>query len=176
MTSIIFNNFLIILCFSPVIGVLGLFFISKNNSLLLKKIALYSSSASFLGSLILWFCFNKSIGSFQMVSSYSGFPLINIHFILGVDGISLFFIILTTFLIFLCLLVSWKSVSFNLKEYLISFLVLEFFLLGVFLIMDLMLFYIFFESILIPMYLIIGIWGSRERKIRAAFFFLFIHY
>merc|ERR1712127_701668 len=77
----------------------------------------------------------------------------------------------TTLLIPLCLLVSWNSIQNNLKEYLISFLVMEFFLIGVFCILDVLLFYIFFESVLIPMYLIIGIWGSRERKIRAAYFF-----
>ena len=76
----------------------------------------------------------------------------------------------------LCLLVSWDSIQNNLKEYLISFLLLEFFLLGVFCVLDLLLFYVFFESVLIPMYLIVGFWGSRERKIRAAYFFFYIHY
>jgi NADH:ubiquinone oxidoreductase subunit 4 (subunit M) len=79
--------------------------------------------------------------------------------------------VLTTLLIFLWLLVSWNTVKQNLKLYLISFLLLEFFLIGVFCVLDLLLFYIFFESVLIPMYLIIGFWGSRERKIRAAFYF-----
>ena len=97
--------------------------------------------------------------------------LFNINFTMGVDGISLFFILLTTLLIPLCLLVSWDSIKFNLKEYLIAFLIMEFFLIGVFCILDLFLFYIFFESVLIPMFLIIGIWGSRERKIRAGYFF-----
>merc|ERR1712127_761071 len=77
----------------------------------------------------------------------------------------------TTLLIPLCLLVSWNSIQNNLKEYLISFLVMEFFLIGVFCILDVLLFYIFFESVLIPMFLIIGVWGSREGKIRAAYFF-----
>jgi proton-translocating NADH-quinone oxidoreductase chain M len=80
-------------------------------------------------------------------------------------------VLLTTLLIALCILVSWNSIKFNLKEYLISFLVMEFFLIGVFCVLDLLLFYIFFESVLIPMFLIIGVWGSRERKIRAAYFF-----
>ncbi|KAI2504797.1 NADH-ubiquinone oxidoreductase chain 4 (mitochondrion) [Fragilaria crotonensis] len=78
---------------------------------------------------------------------------------------------LTTLLIALCLLISWETVKLNLKEYLISFLVMEFFLIGVFCVLDLLMFYIFFESVLIPMFLIIGVWGSRERKIRAAYFF-----
>ena len=98
-------------------------------------------------------------------------PFLNFNFSLGIDGISLFFILLSTLLIFLCILISWTSVKINIKEFLIAFLIMEFFLIGVFSILDLLLFYIFFESILIPMYLIVGVWGSRERKIRAAYFF-----
>jgi len=103
-------------------------------------------------------------------------PFLNLNFSLGIDGISLFFVLLTTLLIFLCLLISWTSVKIHIKEFLIAFLILEFFLIGVFSILDLLLFYIFFESVLIPMYLIVGIWGSRERKIRAAYFFFPIHF
>ena len=103
-------------------------------------------------------------------------PTLNLNFVLGIDGISLFFVLLTTLLIPLCLLVSWKSVKVNLKEFLVAFLVMEFFLIGVFCILDLLLFYIFFESVLIPMYLIVGVWGSRERKIRAAYFFFYTLY
>ena len=84
--------------------------------------------------------------------------------------------LLTTLLIPLCLLTSWDSIKFDLKKYLILFLIMEFFLIGVFCVLDLLLFYIFFESVLIPMFLIIGIWGSRERKIRAAYFFFYIPY
>ena len=111
------------------------------------------------------------MGTFQFVSKFLWVPTLNLNFVLGIDGISLFFVLLTTLLIPLCLLVSWKSVKVNLKEFLIAFLVMEFFLIGVFCILDLLLFYIFFESVLIPMYLIVGVWGSRERKIRAAYFF-----
>ena len=111
------------------------------------------------------------MGSFQFVSKLLWIPFLNFNLTLGVDGISLFFILLTTLLIFLCVLVSWNSVKINLKEFLIAFLAIEFFLIGVFSILDLLVFYIFFESVLIPMYLIVGVWGSRERKIRAAYFF-----
>jgi proton-translocating NADH-quinone oxidoreductase chain M len=111
------------------------------------------------------------MGTFQFVSKFLWIPTLNLNFVLGIDGISIFFVLLTTLLIPLCLLVSWKSVKINLKEFLIAFLVMEFFLIGVFCILDLLLFYIFFESVLIPMYLIVGVWGSRERKIRAAYFF-----
>jgi len=90
---------------------------------------------------------------------------------LGVDGISLFFILLTTLLIPLCILASWNSVGHSLREFLIAFLFLDFLLIGVFCVLDLLFFYIFFESVLIPMFLIVGIWGSRERKILAAYYF-----
>ena len=92
-----------------------------------------------------------------------------LNFILGVDGISLFFIILTTFLIPVCLLVGWTTIQTSVKEYCIAFLLLEALMIAAFCVLDLLLFYIFFESVLIPMFLIIGVWGSRERKVRAAY-------
>jgi proton-translocating NADH-quinone oxidoreductase chain M len=171
MKTFIVENYLVFILILPIIGILTLLPVPRQNSLLMKQLALLNSTVSFLSSLILWVFFNKSVGGFQYTTVLIWFPFSNMNFNLGVDGISLFFVLLTTMLILLCLLVSWNTVSFNLKEYLISFLVLEFFLLGVFFILDLMLFYILFESILIPMYLIIGVWGSRERKIRASFFF-----
>lgn len=98
----------------------------------------------------------------------------SLNLILGIDGISLFFIILTTFLIPVCLLVGWKTIEIYVKEYAIAFLVMESLMIAVFSVLDLLLFYIFFESVLIPMFIIIGVWGSRERKIRAAYqFFLY---
>ena len=165
------KHIILYLLLLPLLGVLLLLIAPSWNKNLLKSIALFFSSITFLLSLILWVLFDKSTGNFQFVEKYYWLPNLNINFIVGIDGISLFFVILTTLLIFLCLLTSWNSISFNLKEYLISFLIMEFFLIGVFCILDLLLFYIFFESVLIPMYLIIGIWGSRERKIRAAYFF-----
>jgi len=119
----------------------------------------------------IWAIFKKSTGTFQLVTENTWISTLTLNLNLGVDGISLFFIILTTLLTTLCILTSWNSIKFNLKEYLISFLVMEFFLIGVFCVLDLLLFYIFFESVLIPMFLIIGVWGSRERKIKASYFF-----
>jgi NADH:ubiquinone oxidoreductase subunit 4 (subunit M) len=91
--------------------------------------------------------------------------------VIGIDGISLFFILLTNLLILLCLLSSWNSIQVNTKYFVILFLLMEFLLIGTFCILDLLLFYVFFEAVLIPMYFIIGLWGSRERKIRASYFF-----
>lgn len=165
------SNLLIFLIVLPLIGIFLLLFIPNSNHSLLKLIALNTSCFLYVVSLFLWFFFNKSIGSFQFVSKLLWIPFLNLNFSLGIDGVSLFFILLTTLLIFLCILISWTSIKTNMKEFLIAFLVMEFFLIGVFSILDLLLFYIFFESILIPMYLIVGVWGSRERKIRAAYFF-----
>jgi proton-translocating NADH-quinone oxidoreductase chain M len=103
------------------------------------------------------------------VEEFLWIPSSNINFFIGVDGISLFFVILTTLLVPLCLLASWNSVKIYVKEYMIAFLVMESLLVIVFCILDLLLFYVFFESVLIPMFLIVGVWGSRERKIRAAY-------
>ena len=165
------TNLLIFVLVLPLIGTFFLLFVPSSNHFLLKSIALNVSCLLYVVSLFLWVFFNKSIGSFQFVSKLLWIPFLNFNFSLGIDGISLFFILLTTLLIFLCILISWTSVKVNIKEFLIAFLVMEFFLIGVFSILDLLLFYIFFESVLIPMYLIVGVWGSRERKIRAAYFF-----
>ena len=164
-------NLLYVLLLFPIIGIFTLLlnFSYKNN--INKIISLCVSGATFVLSIFLWVFFDKSTGEFQFVNQILWIPNININLTLGIDGISLFFVILTTLLIFLCLLSSWDSIKFNVKEYLICFLILEFFLIGVFCVLDLLLFYIFFESVLIPMYFIIGVWGSRERKIRAAYFF-----
>jgi proton-translocating NADH-quinone oxidoreductase chain M len=101
-------------------------------------------------------------------------PSSNLHLFLGIDGISLFFIILSTFLVSICILNSWSSVAIYEKEYYLCFLLILVFLIFVFSVLDVLVFYIFFESILIPMFIIIGVWGSRTRKIKAAYqFFLY---
>ena len=155
----------------PIFGILLLLLVPAREEKLMKIIALNSACLSFTGSLLLWGFFQKSTGAFQYVVTLFWLPSLNLNFALGIDGISLFFLLLTTLLIPLCLLTSWNSVSSNLKEFLIAFLILDFFLIGTFCVLDLLLFYIFFESVLIPMFLIIGIWGSRERKILAAYYF-----
>ena len=165
------ENILVYILLSPIIGVLLLLFISEREKLFLKFIALNFSFLPFIGLLFVWIFFQKSLSNFQFVTQIFWFPNLNLNLTLGVDGISIFFLLLTTLLIPICILVSWNSITHKLKEYLVSFLVLEFLLIGVFCILDLLLFYIFFESVLIPMFLIIGIWGSRDRKILAAYYF-----
>ena len=166
-----FTNILSFILMFPLIGTFVLSIIPFSNKKLLKFVAFGCSCLTFIASLFLLIFFNKSIGIFQFVEKLFWVPVLNINFPLGIDGISIFFVILTTLLIPICLLASWDSIQVNLKNYLIAFLVMEFFLIGVFCILDLLLFYIFFESVLIPMFLIVGVWGSRERKIRAGYFF-----
>ena len=164
------ENLLFYILMFPIFGILILLLVPAREEKLLKLIALNFSCFSFLGSLVLWGFFQRAIGSFQFVVKFFWLPSLNLNFTLGIDGISIFFLILTTLLIPLCILTSWNSVGNNLKEFLIAFLVLDFFLIGTFCVLDLLLFYIFF-SVLIPMFLIVGIWGSRERKILAAYYF-----
>jgi NADH-quinone oxidoreductase subunit M len=121
------TNLLIIVTILPIVGTLLLLFVPASNHSLLKFLALNVSCCVYLSSIFLWVFFNKSIGSFQFVNKLLWIPFLNLNFSLGVDGISLFFILLTTLLIFLCILISWTSVDKNVKEFLIAFLVMEFF-------------------------------------------------
>lgn len=166
------NSLLSFLIFFPLGGCFLILFVPSENKTLLKTVGLVTSGVVFVFSLALWVNFNKSISKFQYVESIDyWFPWDSSSFtplLLGVDGISLFFIILTTLLIFLCLLSSWDNIKSHCKEYVLCFLVLESLLIGVFTILDLLVFYVLFESTLIPMFIMILIWGSRERKIRAA--------
>lgn len=170
-----FDSYLLLLItLFPLLGVVILLFIPDSKTVMIRNIALYTSLITFILSITLWIGFDKSTAKFQFVETYSWIPLSNIHYTIGVDGISLFFVILTTFLTPICLLVGWESIKTNLKEYMISFLILETLLINVFCVLDLLLFYVFFESVLLPMFIIIGVWGSRERKIHAAYqFFLY---
>lgn len=136
-----------------------------------RPIALGSSCTGFLLSLFLWLGFDQSTAKFQYFTEIPWWPLVNWHLPLGVDGISLFFIILTTFLFPLCLLSSWQSVQHKIRAYLSCFLAIEILLILVFSVLDLFWFYVFFEAVLIPIFIVIGIWGSRQRKIRAAYMF-----
>ena len=165
------KNILSYLIILPLVGVVGLLITPSHNQSALKSIVLNVSCLTFVVSLVLWVFFNKSIGTFQFVDKFLWIPIINLNFVLGIDGISIFFVLLTTLLIPICLLIGWDSIVYDRKKYFLSFLIMEFFLIGVFCILDLLLFYVFFEAVLIPMYLIVGVWGSRERKIRAAYFF-----
>ena len=155
----------------PLIGTIFIFFINEKQSYV---IALLTSCITLILSVFLWIEYDSSTTFFQFTETFLWIPNLNFYYTVGIDGISLFLILLTTLLINICILISWYSLDYFIKEYLICFLILEFCLIQVFIVLDLTLFYIFFESVLIPMFLIIGIWGSRIRKVRAAYqFFLY---
>ena len=140
---------------------------------LLKKVSLISCSISFLLSLNLWLFYDKLDPKFQFVSDLGWANYWNISLYLGVDGLSIFFILLTTFLTPICLLASFVSIRHDIKLFITLFLIMESLLIAAFSVLNLILFYVFFEGILIPMFLIIGIWGSRSRKIKAAYYLFF---
>lgn len=154
------------------ISIFLLFFISNSNIKLLRSIGLVSSGIVLILSCVLLIQFNCETYYFQHIMVYKvESSVLNFTFSFGLDGISIFFFVLSSFLIFLCVLFVWEAEL--LKEYILSLLFIDLFLLLVFSALDLLLFYIFFEAILIPMYLMIGVWGSRERKIRAVYLFFF---
>ena len=145
--------------------------IRSDNIKQLRQVGLHITLAIFYLSLFLWIFFDRSSSHFQFRSSWHWFPDWNLTFAIGIDGISLFFILLTTFLVPMCLLASWKNVQYKVKSYLVLFLGLEWALLVVFSTLDVRTFFIFFESVLIPMVFLIGMWGSRSRKVRANYYF-----
>ena len=153
------------------VGLIVLLLTPAKEKKILKQVALTSSFTAFVYSLLFWLNFDNLEPNFQFIEQFTWIEGANVNFYLGLDGISLFFIILSTFLIPLCLLGSWNVIEQNVKSYLAFFLLMEIALIFVFSVLDVLLFYIFFESILIPMFLIIGIWGTRSRKIRASYLF-----
>lgn len=171
MVAFYLQDILLYTSFIPLIGIILILVIDPERQNFIKIVSLNFAFLPFLIFLSIWGAFKKSIGTFQFVTKVLWLPVLNLNITLGIDGISLFFLLLTTLLIPLCILISWNSVENNIKGYLISFLLIEFLLIGVFSVLDLLLFYIFFESILIPMFLIIGVWGSRERKMLASYYF-----
>ena len=142
--------------------------IEKNS----RYIAIFASFVNFTLSIFLWFSFDPTVASFQFIEKRNWIDSF-IIFQLGVDGISVLFIVLTTFISLLSILSGILSVKFKMKEFLIAILILETFMIGVFCSLDLVLFYLFFEGGLIPMFLIIGIWGGERRVYSAFKFFLF---
>jgi NADH-quinone oxidoreductase subunit M len=136
-----------------------------------RYIALWTTLVTFALSLLLWRDFDPTTAQFQFVEQRAWLGTIKFH--MGVDGISLPFVLLTALLMPLCILASWQSITARVNEYMIAFLVLETLMLGVFTSLDLVLFYLFFEGGLIPMFLIIGIWGGPHRVYASFKFFLY---
>ncbi len=153
--------------FIPLIGALFILVTKgtqKNVEKNSKYVAIFSSLANFLLSLFLWYSFDTTISDFQFTEEKNwigGF----IKFRLGIDGISILFILLTTFITPICIFSGIHSINFKIKEFLIAILVMETLMLGVFCSLDLVIFYLFFEGGLIPMFLIIGIWGGAKKSL-----------
>jgi len=138
-----------------------------------RYVALWTSLITFLLSLFLWFDFDRSTAEFQFVEQVDWLPAYNISYHMGVDGISVLFVLLSTLLTPLCVISSWNAIQKRVKEYMIAFLVLETLMVGMFCALDFVLFYMFYEAVLIPMFLIIGIWGGPRRVYSAFKFFLY---
>src|SRR6056297_1910533 len=167
-------NLISIVVFLPLVAALILAFFLKGDDAAARRnakwLALIATSATFLVSLFLLFGFDPANPDFQFVEEREW--LLGLTYKMGVDGISILFVMLTTFLMPLVIAACW-DVKVRVKEYMVAFLVLETLMLGVFTALDLVLFYLFFEAGLIPMFLIIGIWGGRERIYASFKFFLY---
>jgi NADH-quinone oxidoreductase subunit M len=138
-----------------------------------RAVALWTSLLTFALSLLLWVYFDTSTAAFQFVEKREWMAPFGITYHMGVDGISMLFVLLSTLLTPLCILASWEAIETRVKEYMVAFLVLETMMVGTFCALDLVLFYVFFEAVLIPMFLIIGIWGGGRRVYSAFKFFLY---
>ena len=158
----------------PIVGALFLFFTKDKdgNNLTAKYVALFTTIVNFLISIYLWISFDQTTSSFQFVEERVWIKDF-INYKVGVDGISILFILLTTFITPLCIVSVNNTVKNRLRDFLIAILIMESLMIGVFCSLDLVIFYLFFEAGLIPMFLIIGIWGGTRRVYSAFRFFLY---
>ncbi len=169
-------SWLSVVIFAPLVGVFFILLIRGDSETIARNargIALWTSLVTFMVSLGLWINFDNSAEGFQFVEKILWIPGLNVSYHLGIDGISIFFIILSTFLTLVCILASWVAITNRVKEYMIAFLVLETLMVGMFSALDLLLFYVFFEGVLIPMFIIIGVWGGPRRNYAAYKLFLY---
>jgi len=163
-----------ILVFLPIVGIGILLILDRKRHKGLKIATLAISLAEFLVSLPLWFNFNSQTAAMQFVERREWLPTYGISYYVGIDGFSLLLIMLTTFLTPLCVLATWDDIQHRVKEFMVCLLALMSGMIGVFVSLDLFLFYVFWEVMLIPMYLLIGVWGNPARRVYAAIkFFLF---
>jgi NADH-quinone oxidoreductase subunit M len=163
-----------ILVFLPIVGIGVLVILDRKRHKALKVATLIISGVEFLVSLPLWFNFNNGTAAMQFVERHPWIPSYGISYYVGIDGFSLLLIMLTTFLTPLCVLATWEDINTRVKEFMVCLLALMSGMIGVFVSLDLFLFYVFWEVMLIPMYLLIGVWGNPARRVYAAVkFFLF---
>ena len=169
-------SWLSIITFAPLVGVFFILLIRGEKEVTARNargIALWTSLVTFVVSLGLWIKFDNSSSEFQFVEKIVWIPSLDLAYHMGVDGISIFFVILSTLLTIVCILASWTTITDRVKEYMIAFLLLETLIIGMFSALDIILFYIFFEGVLIPMFLIIGVWGGTRRNYAAYKLFLY---
>jgi len=165
---------LTVITFLPLFGALFiLFFVKADKKDQIRKIALGIAILDFVISLLLLAKFKYGVADMQFVEKAKWIPVIGSNYFLGIDGISLTLVLLTTFLAPLTLLSTWKAIDFRVKEFMVHMLVLQTVSLGVFMALDMFLFYVFFEVILIPMYFVVAIWGGKRRLYSASKFFLY---
>src|SRR5919199_618874 len=159
----------------PIVGAVLLLFVRDDaeNERLVRNVALVVSALVFAETLLLWSRFNSSSGEFQFIERHAWIPSFGISYFVGVDGISLLLLVLTAFLTPIALLSSWASVHRRTKAFCIFVLLLESAMLGVFISLDLFLFYVFWDAMLIPMYFLIGVWGYDRRIYAAVKFILY---
>jgi NADH-quinone oxidoreductase subunit M len=162
--------------FLPLVGA-GFILIIRGEAEVVARnaryVALWTSLTTFVLSLFIWFGFERGTADFQFVEEAAWIPEFDIVYRMGVDGISMPFVMLSTLLIPICVIASWDAIQVRVKEYMVAFLVLETLMVGMFCALDLFLFYVFFEGVLIPMFLIIGVWGGERRVYSAFKFFLY---
>ena len=168
-----YNYALTITIFFPILGVLAVLFTPKEKINAIKMSGLLTTAVTFVISLYLFSQFDSDNPSFQFQQQFVWVSGLNISYYVGIDGMALLLIVLTTFLTPLALLGTWNSVEDRIKEYTMMVLLLELGMVGVFAALDLFLFYVFWEAMLIPMYFIIGIWGGQDRVYAAIKFFLY---
>jgi len=167
------SNLLTVLIFFPLAGALLLVLLPRNDPRLLRNVTFVVTLAEFLLSLPVALSFDGATAAMQFVRRVPWLPSYGIEYHVGIDGISLWLVMLTTFLMPIAILSTYAAVEKHVKEFMIFMLVLEVGMVGVFLAVDLFLFYIFWELVLIPMYFLIGVWGSERRIYSAIKFFLF---
>jgi NADH-quinone oxidoreductase subunit M len=166
------SNLLTFLLVLPVLGA-AIIGVLPRNDVWTRWIALAFTLLVFAVSLPLWYHFDTSSHEMQFVTRMPWIPAFNINYAVGVDGISVLLVLLTTMITPLCVLCSWKAIDTRVKEYMIAILVMEAAVLGVFVSLDLFLFFVFWEAELIPMFLIIGVWGGQRRVYAALKFFIY---
>ena len=165
-----FNFFMLsLLLITPLIGAVTVLVINESPKTILtiKQVTLITTIINLVISVYMWTIFDSGSMQLQFVADFASVPYCHLH--LGLDGLSLYFVLLTTVLIPICVLASWRNVTYSIKDYMFALLLIESMLVAVFTVQDLLLFYVAFESVLVPLFFIVGTWGGGQSRIRAAF-------